>query len=60
LPQSVRDQTPRPSRKGAKPLIDPKLFADDGGAYLAPQILVNVDHSMRVMKEESSAPSSAS
>ena len=33
---------------------DPALFpADDGGAYLAPQILVNVDHSMRVMMEES-------
>jgi acyl-CoA reductase-like NAD-dependent aldehyde dehydrogenase len=30
--------------------------ADDGGAYLAPQILVNVDHSMRVMREESFGP----
>ena len=30
--------------------------ADDGGAYLAPQILVNVDHSMRVMTEESFGP----
>ena len=30
--------------------------ADDGGAYLAPQILVNVDHSMRVMMEESFGP----
>ena len=33
-----------------------KQPADDGGAYLAPQILVNVDHSMRVMKEESFGP----
>ncbi len=34
-----------------------KLFPeDDGGAYLAPQILVNVNHEMRVMREESFGP----
>lgn len=54
--QTVRDQTAEAIAKGAKPLLDPKGFADDGGAYLAPQILVNVDHSMRVMKEESFGP----
>ena len=54
--QTVRDQTAEAIAKGAKPLLDPKKFADDGGAYLAPQILVNVDHSMRVMKEESFGP----
>jgi acyl-CoA reductase-like NAD-dependent aldehyde dehydrogenase len=54
--QVVRDQTAEAIAKGAKPLLDPKKFADDGGAYLAPQILVNVDHSMRVMKEESFGP----
>ena len=53
----VRDQVAEAIAAGAKPLIDPALFpADDGGAYLAPQILVNVDHSMRVMKEESFGP----
>ena len=52
----VRDQTAEALAKGAKGLIDPKAFADDGGAYLAPQILVNVDHSMRVMMEESFGP----
>lgn len=53
----VRDQIAEAVAKGAKPLIDPKNFAaDDGGAYLAPQILVNVDHSMRVMTEESFGP----
>ncbi len=53
----VRDQTAEAIAKGARPLIDPKIFpADDGGAYLAPQILVNVDHSMRVMMEESFGP----
>ena len=53
----VRDQTAEALAKGARALIDPKGFpADDGGAYLAPQILVNVDHSMRVMMEESFGP----
>ncbi|MBK8440068.1 MAG: aldehyde dehydrogenase family protein [Rhodobacter sp.] len=53
----VRDQTAEAIAMGAKPLIDPKGFpADDGGAYLAPQILVNVTHKMRVMTEESFGP----
>ncbi len=53
----VRDQIAEAVAAGAKPLIDPKNFpADDGGAYLAPQVLVNVDHSMRVMMEESFGP----
>ncbi|MGI2031703.1 aldehyde dehydrogenase family protein [Rhizobium panacihumi] len=43
--------------KGAKALVDPKLFpADDGGAYLAPQVLVDVDHSMAFMREETFGP----
>ena len=53
----VRDQVAEAIAAGATPLIDPALFpADDGGAYLAPQILVNVTHDMRVMKEESFGP----
>ena len=53
----VRGQIAGALAAGAKALIDPALFpADDGGAYLAPQILVNVDHSMRVMTEESFGP----
>jgi acyl-CoA reductase-like NAD-dependent aldehyde dehydrogenase len=53
----VRDQVAEAVAAGATPLIDPALFpADDGGAYLAPQILVDVDHSMRVMREESFGP----
>ena len=53
----VRDQIAEAVAAGAKPLIDPAHFpADDGGAYLAPQILVNVDHSMKVMMEESFGP----
>lgn len=53
----VREQTAEAIAQGAIPLIDPANFpADDGGAYLAPQILVNVNHSMRVMMEESFGP----
>ncbi|MFN4170845.1 MAG: aldehyde dehydrogenase family protein [Pseudorhodobacter sp.] len=53
----VREQVAEAIVAGARPLIDPALFpADDMGAYLAPQILVDVDHSMRVMMEESFGP----
>ena len=53
----VRDQIAEAIAKGATPLVDPTGFpADDGGAYLAPQILVDVDHTMRVMTEESFGP----
>lgn len=43
---------------GAKALIDPALFPNTslGYNYLAPQILVNVDHSMDVMVEETFGP----
>jgi acyl-CoA reductase-like NAD-dependent aldehyde dehydrogenase len=54
---TVRAQTAEAIAAGSQALIDPKSHpADDGGAYLAPQILVNVDHSMRVMREESFGP----
>lgn len=45
-------------QKGATALIDPALFPAnrEGTPYLAPQILVNVDHSMLVMTEETFAP----
>jgi acyl-CoA reductase-like NAD-dependent aldehyde dehydrogenase len=53
----VREQVAEAVAAGAKPLIERQNFpADDGGAYLMPQILVNVDHSMRVMREESFGP----
>jgi acyl-CoA reductase-like NAD-dependent aldehyde dehydrogenase len=55
--QVVRDQTAAAIVAGATPLIDPADFpADDGAAYLMPQVLVNVDHSMAVMREESFGP----
>ena len=39
----------------ATALID-TFEADDGGAYLTPQILTNVTHDMRVMRDESFGP----
>ncbi|NTA37693.1 aldehyde dehydrogenase family protein [Agrobacterium salinitolerans] len=54
----VRAQIADAVAKGAKALVDPKLFpADDGeSAYVAPQVLVNVDHSMEFMTEETFGP----
>ncbi len=52
----VRAQTREAVAAGAKALIDPALFPNDRDAYLMPQILVNVDHSMRVMRDESFGP----
>ncbi|CDZ47421.1 aldehyde dehydrogenase family protein [Neorhizobium galegae] len=53
----VRQQIAGAVASGARALIDPKLFpADDGGAYLAPQVLVDVDHSMEIMREETFGP----
>ena len=55
--QEVRDQTVEAIADGATALIDPALFPqDDGGAYLMPQILVDVTHKMRVMRDESFGP----
>lgn len=44
--------------KGASALIDPALFPAhrDGTPYLAPQVLVGVNHSMAVMTEETFGP----
>ena len=54
----VRAQTAEAIAAGAQAHLDPKAFAADkeGTAYLAPQILTNVDHTMRVMTEESFGP----
>ena len=54
----VREHTAEAIAKGAKAHIDPKSFAADkpGTPYLAPQVLTEVDHTMRVMMEESFGP----
>lgn len=45
-------------KMGATALIDPQLFPAHqvGTPYMAPQVLINVDHRMSVMTEESFAP----
>ncbi|TKB27030.1 aldehyde dehydrogenase family protein [Desulfopila sp. IMCC35006] len=54
----VREQIREAVRQGAVAHIAPTDFAMDapGSPYLAPQILTEVDHSMRVMTEESFGP----
>jgi acyl-CoA reductase-like NAD-dependent aldehyde dehydrogenase len=54
----VQGQIDEAIAAGATALIDPGLFEADqeGTPYLAPQVLIDVDHSMRVMTEESFGP----
>ena len=55
---TVRAHTSEALAGGAQPLIDAKRFPADkaGSAYLMPQVLIGVDHGMRVMMEESFGP----
>jgi acyl-CoA reductase-like NAD-dependent aldehyde dehydrogenase len=54
----VRGQVREAVQHGARPLIDARDFpaAREGTPYVAPQVLVGVDHSMRVMTEETFGP----
>jgi acyl-CoA reductase-like NAD-dependent aldehyde dehydrogenase len=54
----VRGQVGAAMHAGARTLVDRTPFALDkpGSAYLAPQILVDCDHSMALMTEESFGP----
>ncbi len=54
----VRAQVAAAKAMGARALLDPALFPADrpGSAYLAPQVLVDVDHTMSVMRDESFGP----
>jgi acyl-CoA reductase-like NAD-dependent aldehyde dehydrogenase len=55
---AVRAQVDEAVAAGAMAHLDPADYPADTGtdAYLAPQILTGVDHSMRVMTEESFGP----
>ena len=53
--EEVRAQIAEAVAAGATAHI-PTLEGDDGGAYLSPQILTNVSHDMRVMRDESFGP----
>jgi acyl-CoA reductase-like NAD-dependent aldehyde dehydrogenase len=54
----IRGQMDEAISQGARALIDTKTFANDktGTPYMAPQILVDVDHTMRFMTEETFGP----
>jgi acyl-CoA reductase-like NAD-dependent aldehyde dehydrogenase len=54
----IRAQITEAIAQGAQPLIDPDRFPADaeGSLYIAPQILVNVSHRMRLMTEETFGP----
>ena len=54
----VRGQVREAIQQGARAMIDPRDFpqAREGTPYVAPQVLVDVDHSMRVMTEETFGP----
>jgi acyl-CoA reductase-like NAD-dependent aldehyde dehydrogenase len=54
----VRKQVAEAILAGALPLIDDAHFpgASAEGPYLAPQVLINVDHSMSIMTEETFGP----
>ncbi|KZX90367.1 MAG: aldehyde dehydrogenase family protein [Sulfitobacter sp.] len=51
----VRAQIDEAVAAGAKAHIE-KMPSDDGGAYLTPQVLTDVTHEMRVMRDESFGP----
>ena len=55
---AVRKQIADSVRAGASPVIEESEFdaSRPGTAYLAPQVLIHVDHSMPVMKEEIFGP----
>ena len=55
---AVRAQVREAVAHGASQLIDEALFAASarGTPYLAPQVLVGVDHSMPIMREETFGP----
>jgi acyl-CoA reductase-like NAD-dependent aldehyde dehydrogenase len=54
----VRKQVAASISKGARSAVDERLFSASraGTAYLAPQLLLDVDHSMSVMREEIFGP----
>jgi acyl-CoA reductase-like NAD-dependent aldehyde dehydrogenase len=55
---AVRSQVKQAVAHGARQLIDETRFvaSEPGTPYLAPQVLVDVDHSMAIMREETFGP----
>ena len=59
--EAVRSRVKDAVARGASQLIDEGLFeaSSPGTPYLAPQVLVSVDHSMAIMREETFGPAVA-
>ena len=53
--EEVRAQIAEAVAMGATAHVE-TMAADDGGTYLTPQVLTNVSHDMRVMRDESFGP----
>jgi acyl-CoA reductase-like NAD-dependent aldehyde dehydrogenase len=58
LAATVREHIADATHRGAKPLIDTKRFVRHvpGSTYVAPQVMAEVDHGMKVMSEETFGP----
>jgi acyl-CoA reductase-like NAD-dependent aldehyde dehydrogenase len=56
--EAVRAQVAQAVREGARALVDAAHFSENraGTPYLAPQVLVDVSHSMPIMREETFGP----
>ncbi len=56
--EMVRGQVAEAVRAGARALIDPALFGRDaaGTPYMAPQVVIGVNHQMALMREETFGP----
>ena len=54
--RSIQNQIDAAIAAGARPLIDTRRFCGPTPAYLAPQILVDVDHNMALMAAETFGP----
>jgi acyl-CoA reductase-like NAD-dependent aldehyde dehydrogenase len=56
--EAVRAQVAQAVRDGARALVDAGRFSESraGTPYLAPQVLVDVSHSMSIMREETFGP----
>jgi len=54
----IRAQMSEAEKQGAQRLIDESKFsvAKEDNCYIAPQVMINVDHSMRFMMEETFGP----
>ena len=54
----IRSQISEAEKQGAKRLIDESKFsiAKDDNCYIAPQVMIDVNHSMRFMMEETFGP----